>query len=97
MSFQQKTPEEEVARGGEARRIVESGLWAEACQRIDESLAAQRRSVPLREVEMHTRLIIAEQVWDQFKSFFKEVADSGRFADLQLQQQRSLKERIFRR
>lgn len=97
MTFQQKSPEEEVIRGGEARQIVESRMWAEACARIDESLAAQRKAVPLRETEMHTRLIIAEQVWDQFKSFFKEVADSGRFADLQIQQQRSLKERLFRR
>jgi len=87
--FTPKTPEQEVIRAGQARQIVESPLWIEACQRIEAGLAAQRRAVPMRETEMHTRLIIAEQLWSQFTDFFTEVMDSGRMAEFQIQQKRS--------
>lgn len=100
MNFTPKTPQEEIIRAGQAKEIVQSALWAEACEHIEESLAAQRQAVPLREVEMHTRLIIAEQVWVKLKDFFQQIVDSGQMAELTLAKQRSLMERMaaeFRR
>lgn len=100
MNFTPKTPQEEIIRAGEAKQIVESALWLEACQFIDQSLAAQRQAVPLRETEMHTRLIIAEQVWVKLKDFFQQIVDSGQMAEITLANQRSLMERMadqFRR
>jgi len=35
---------------------------------------------------MHTRLIIAEQLWGQFTDYFQEIMESGRMADFQIQQ-----------
>lgn len=99
-SFTPKTPQEEIARAGEARRIIESQMWLDAAKHIEESLAAQRQSVPLRETEMHTRLIIAEQVWVKLQDFFQQIVDSGQMAELTLAHQRSLMERMadnFRR
>lgn len=98
--FTPKTPEEEIARAGEAKRIIESQMWLDACQHIARFLAAQRQAVPLRETEMHTRLIIAEQVWGKFQDFFQEIVESGHMAEITLANQRSLMQRMadqFRR
>lgn len=100
MNFTPKTPQEEIIRAGEAKQIIESRLWAEACAHIDANLAVQRQSVPLRETDMHTRLIIAEQVWGQFKDFFQQIVDTGQMAEITLANQRSLMQRMaeqFRR
>lgn len=95
--FKPKTPEEERIRGGDAARLLDSPLFKECCETIERTMAEQRRSVPLRETEMHTRLILMEQLYGNFLDFFKQIADTGRMADLQIQQKRSLAQNIFRR
>lgn len=97
IDFKPKSPEEELIRGGDAARLLDSPLWKEMREKIEGTLADGRRTVPLREVEMHTRLIITEQLWAKMLEFFQEIADTGRMAELQIQQQRSLQQRIFRR
>jgi len=95
--FKPKTPEEERIRGGEAARLLDSPLFKECCAHIEETMAEQRRAVPLRETEMHTRLIMMEQLYGNFLDFFQQIAQTGRIADLQIQQKRSLAQQIFRR
>lgn len=100
MNFTPKTPEEEIVRAGEAKRIVESVMWQEAVKHIEASLASQRQAVPLRETEMHTRLIIAEQVFVKLQDFFQQIVDTGQMAEITLANQRSLRQRMadqFRR
>jgi len=100
MNFTPKTPEEEIVRAGEARRIIESVMWQEAVKHIEGSLAAQRQAVPLRETEMHTRLIIAEQVFVKLQDFFQQIVETGHMAEITLAAQRTLMERMaaqFRR
>ncbi len=90
------TPEEELRRAGEARQILNSALFIEARKNVEEQLASLRRSVPIRETEMHTRLIIMEQLKESFFGFFEQLAQTGRMAELHLQEkerQRSLLER----
>ena len=100
MNFTPKTPQEEIVRAGQAKEIVNSVLWQDACKHIADNLAAQRQQVPLRETEMHTRLIIAEQVWGKFQDFFQQIIDTGQMAEITLANQRSLMQRMaeqFRR
>lgn len=97
IDFKQKSPEEELTRGGEAARLLDSNLWKEMRASIEATLAANRRSVPLNQTDMHTRLIITEQLWGNILDWFQEVADTGRMAEIQIQQQRTLQQRIFRR
>lgn len=90
------TPEEELRRAGEARQILNSALFIEARKNLEEQLASLRRSVPIRETEMHTRLIIMEQLKESFFGFFEQLAQTGRMAELHLQEkerQRSLLEK----
>ncbi len=56
-------------------------MWQEAVKHIEQSLAAQRQAVPLRETEMHTRLIIAEQVFVKLQDFFQQIVDTGQMAE----------------
>jgi hypothetical protein len=87
-------PEQEIARAGEAEQILHSKMFQEAKAFIESSLANQRLSVPIKDTEMHTRLIIAEQVWGKFLGFFAEVAESGKLARIQLTNDRNMKERV---
>jgi hypothetical protein len=87
------TPEEELQRAGEARRVLDTPVFQEACARIDEQLARNRRAVPLSQSDMHTRLIIMEQVWGNIKDWLEQVAQSGNFAQIEIERQRTLRER----
>lgn len=92
--WKRRSPEEELQRGGEAARLLDTQLWKEMRESIEKTLAAQRRAVPLNQTEMHTRLIITEQLWGQIMDWFQQVADTGRMAEIQIQQQRSLMQRM---
>lgn len=89
------SPEEELIRAGEARQMIEMPLFKEACRRIADSLSEQRKRVPVRDTDMHTRLIITEQLWGNILDWLRETADTGRFAELQIQQREQVKKGLF--
>jgi hypothetical protein len=89
------SPEEEKVRAGEAKQILDSRMFQEACQRVADSLAEQRRRVPVRDTDMHTRLIITEQLWGNIKDWLQMTADTGRFADFEIQQRETAKRGLF--
>lgn len=82
------TPEQELRRAGDARSVIESALFQEARKNLEDQLASLRRSVPLRDTDMHTRLILMEQLSGQFFAFFEQLAQTGRMAELHLQEMR---------
>ena len=88
------SPEEELIRAGEARQILDSRMFQEATRRITESLASQRRQVPMANADMHTRLILTEQLWGNIIDWLEQTVETGKFADFAIQQQRSIKERM---
>jgi hypothetical protein len=89
------SPEEELVRAGEARQLLDNRMFIEATKRISESLAEQRRRVPIRDTDMHTRLIITEQLWGNIQDWLRETADTGRFAQLQIEQREQAKRGLF--
>lgn len=96
------TLEEEMRRAGSARQVIDSEIFQEARKYLESQLANLRRGVPLRDTDMHTRLILMEQLSNQFFEFFDQLAQTGRMAELHLEEvrrQQSLVERglsIFR-
>jgi hypothetical protein len=88
------SPEEELIRAGEAQRIIDSGIFKEACARVADSLADQRRRVPVRDTDMHTRLIITEQLWANLTDWLTQTAQTGQFAALTIKQRDSRFEAI---
>jgi hypothetical protein len=95
-----KTPEEELRRAGDAKQILESPLFLEVRAHIEGALAEQRRTVPLRETEMHTKLIVTEQCWLNLLDYLQQIVTTGRMAEFTVAQQQSKIERLraaFRR
>lgn len=89
------SPEEEVIRAGEARQMLGSNIFMDACKRVEEGLAEQRRRVPVRDTDMHTRLIITEQLWANIKDWLQQTADTGQLASFQIQQREAAKRGLF--
>lgn len=85
------SPEQELARAGEARQMLNSTLFQEARANLEGQLAQLRRTVPLSSTEMHTRLILMEQLKEQFFGYFEQLAQTGRLVELQMEQERRRK------
>lgn len=79
------TPEQERLRAGEARQMLSSQLWLDAKADLESKLAQLRRTVPISSTEMHTRLILMEQIKEQFFGYFEQIAQTGLFAEKILQ------------
>lgn len=95
-AFAPKSPQEEIVRAGQAKQLLDSPLFIEMRQQVETQLAAQRRAAPIRDTDLHTRLIITEQLWANLMGFFEQTAQTGKLAEVQIQQERSLKERFMR-
>jgi hypothetical protein len=85
-----KSPEEELIRAGHAREVLESPIFLEACQRIEDALRDQRRAVPVRDTEMHTRLILTEQLWSHVRDYLDQAVQSGKLAEFTIKQRDNL-------
>lgn len=74
--------------------VIEHPLVREAFDAFRENLAAQRRRAPVKDGELHTRLIMLEQVANAFESWFKTAIETGKMAEIKM---REPKLRIFQR
>jgi hypothetical protein len=89
------SPEEEIIRAGEARQILDSRIMLEARKNLEEQLSHLRRAVPIKDADMHTRLILLEQMYGHLMGWFEQIAQTGKMAEIQLrerEQQRNLSE-----
>lgn len=90
------TPDEELRRAGEATQMLQSPVFVMARKDLEERIAMARRSVPIRDTEMHTRLILMEQLAENFFAYFDQLAQTGKLAQLRLDEEakrRSMLER----
>jgi len=88
------TADEELRRAGEARQMIEQRIFQEARKSIESQLEQARRSVPIRDVDMHTRLILMEQLWHNFVGYFEQIAQTGKLAELEIAE-RQRREKTF--
>jgi hypothetical protein len=82
------SPEEEIIRAGEARQIIESKMFLGAKAHVLDQLAQARRAVPMTSTDMHSRLILAEQIAGYFFDYFEQIAQTGKLAEMQLEERR---------
>ena len=78
------TLQDEVRRGNEAKMLIDHDLYKEAWQAYADALASKRRQIPMKDHDMHTRLILAEQVMYAVKGWFEDTVMTGKMADVQL-------------
>lgn len=88
------SPEEESRRGDLAKVVLDNPLFIEACNQLDAELRLLRERVPMSDTDMHTRVILAEQVQAKVLDHLRAVLMSGDAAKLQLRERRSLTDRI---
>ena len=81
------TPEQELQRGAEARRWLDDPLFKAARDDVYGQLQAARRAASTTDVLLHSKLILMEQVADRFFGFFEQIAQTGKFARLELDRQ----------
>lgn len=86
------TPEEEIVRAGQAAELLDLPIMKEAIRHIEQGLAAQRRKVPMMESEMHSRLILTEQLWNNLLAYIGQVVETGKMAQFQVE---ARKKRLF--
>jgi predicted component of type VI protein secretion system len=79
-------PEQEIRRSADARFILNHDLYKEAWNATADALTQQRRKVALKDTDMHTRLIMAEQVLDSVRRHIEDAMNTGRMAEIQLKQ-----------
>ncbi len=77
----------EIQRAGEARQILDSAMWQAAKATIESQLSQARRNVPIKDQDMHTRLILMDQLWGSLLAYFEQIALTGKMADIQLRQE----------
>lgn len=90
------SPEEELIRAGHARDVLDSTIFREAKQRVIDGIHAKMRAVPLADDKMHTKLIIALQMWTSLENYLEQVKETGKFAEFQIAENER-KFRIFGR
>ena len=86
---------DEVKRGAEARMILDHPLVQEVLTGFRKGLEAQRSKCPIKDAELHTKLIMLEQVFNAFEHGFKTSMETGKLAEIKLQQESRL--RLFQR
>lgn len=81
------TPEQEIRLAGEAAQILKSPMFEQARANLVSQLAELRRRVPITETLMHTRLILMEQLMGYFFDYFDQIALTGKFAEMKLEEE----------
>jgi hypothetical protein len=88
------SPEQDINRAAEAERVLATSVFKEACNRIDAELRMLRESVPMRDADMHSRLIIAEQLWGKMLDHLRSLMLKGAYAKDQLKLRETRTERV---
>lgn len=86
--------DDEVVRGGKAAEVLDSTVFLEARKHVLDGIERQMRAVPLSEQTMHTRLILALQVWDQLEKYLEQIKQTGEIRQFQITQEEERKRRF---
>lgn len=81
------TPQEEIARAGEARQVLEAPIFLAARKNLEEQLQTLRRNAPIKDSDLHTRIILMEQIFGYLMTYFEQIAVTGKMAEVTLRQE----------
>ena len=91
---QAEDAEQDKRRAMDAERILREPLFVEACNALDRELRLMRERVPLRDTDMHSRLILAEQMHAKVLDYLRGVMGFGESAKLILRERESFMDRM---
>ena len=76
----------EVKRGEQAERLFADPLLKEAFEKVEEGIIEAMHKSAIGDESTHHNLVIAMQLLKQVKKNLREVADTGKMAKLQIEQ-----------
>lgn len=94
--LQPKTLEQKIREAGDARHVLDNPLFQAAKVELYEKIRQARKQAPISAADLHMKLIVMEQLADQFFDYFELVLQSGKLAQHELDQdnaQQSLRNR----
>ncbi len=80
-------------RGARARAIFEDSFVQEAFQAVENGILDAWKKSPVRDLEGQTNLRLLYKVYNDFRAYFADAIASGKMATVQLNHERSLRER----
>ena len=78
------TEKEEMIRGEEADRILNSNVFQESMTKVRDGIIATMSQSALGDSETHNRLVIAMQLLNQIEKQLKDVMNTGKMARIQV-------------
>ena len=79
--------EQERARAQQALRLLDDPLFKEAREDVYAQLRMSRIAAPTTQSDLHTKLILMEQLADRFFRYFELLAQTGQFAQIEIDRQ----------
>lgn len=76
----------EKRRGDVVTRFLEDEIIQEVLEEMDSKIVEAFRQCPVRDTEGAMNLLTHMKVLTQFKSNLRQIAETGKLADLQMQQ-----------
>lgn len=83
----------ESERGARARAIFEDSMVQEALAAMDAGIVEAWKKSPIRDGEGQMQLRLLAKLLHDFKSYFLDAMSTGKMANVQLEHERTLKER----
>ena len=92
-------PEEEIhlagerERGARAKALLDSAPFKDAIARVEQGIVQAWKDSPVRDTEGQTYLRLMMKVLADLQGHIREVAETGKLAEISLQSERTLRER----
>jgi hypothetical protein len=80
----------EAARGVRANEIVQDELFVEAFALLNDRLTTEWAESPVRDTEGRERIWLMQKLLKNVGDHLKEIAQTGKLANLQLEQERTM-------
>jgi hypothetical protein len=74
----------EIASGSNAADLLSHPAFQAARAQILEGIAQRRRTVPIQDTAMHTRLILLEQCWGAIEAYLEQARQTGEMTKFQV-------------
>lgn len=87
---------EEASRGSRAKAVLESDIYKESVASVRSAIFEKWESCPIRDKEGQHELKIMLKLLKEVESHLKTVMETGKMATIQLENERTLKERAKR-
>ena len=84
------TPEDEIGRAMDVQMVVENPIYKDAWNQIREGIVSAMNQSAMGDEKTHTKLVIALQIVNKLDNIFKQTMETGKLAQIQLDNKRGL-------